>query len=53
MLPEQQQSTEQTTGSQGQSVNPAEKQKSTFSSRLMQLPPTGRTQEANLGPNRL
>lgn len=33
---------EPTTGSQGQSVNPAEKQKSTFSSRLIQLPLTGR-----------
>lgn len=42
---------EPTTGSQGQSVNPTEKQKSTFSSRLIQLPLTGGTQEANLGPN--
>lgn len=42
---------EPTTGSQGQSVNPTEKQKSTFSSRLIQLPLTGWTQEANLGPN--
>ncbi|KAM7390033.1 hypothetical protein PAMA_008280 [Pampus argenteus] len=42
----------QRTLSQGQSVNPAEKQKSTFSSRLIQLPLTAETQEANLGPKK-